>query len=133
MAELGNNIIVTADNKVICGTKANTIHSDCETIEIASASDSQWQHFIAGRKKWSVSVDFLLVASSSGNMSVSIGNLLSVGSVYTLIIKTRNGGGVQGSAILKTMDLRGAVGSLATGSWKFEGNGPLEQYPTPTT
>lgn len=133
MAELGNSIIVTADNKVICGTKANTIQSDCETIEIASASDSQWQHFIAGRKKWSVSVDFLLVASSSGNMSVSIGNLLSVGSVYTLIIKTRNGGGVQGSAILKTMDLRGAVGSLATGSWKFEGNGPLEQYPTPTT
>ena len=133
MAELGNNIIVAADNKVICGTKANAIQCDCETIEIASASDSQWQHVVAGRKKWSVTVDFLLVAASSGNMSVSIGNLLSVDSAYTLIIKTRNGGGVQGSAILKTMDLRGAVGSLATGSWKFEGNGPLEQYPTPTT
>lgn len=133
MAELGNNIIVAADNKVICGTKANAIQCDCETIEIASATDSQWVHKIAGRKSWSVSVDFLLVAASSGNMSVSIGNLLSVGSAYTLIIKTRNGGGVQGSAILKTMDLRGAVGSLATGSWKFEGNGPLEQYPTPTT
>lgn len=133
MAELGNNIIVTADNKVICGTKANTIQSDCETIEIASTSDSQWQHFIAGRKKWSVSVDFLLVESSSGNMSVSIGNLLSVGSAYTLIIKTRNGGGVQGSAILNAMDLRGVVGNLASGSWKFVGNGPMEQYPTPTT
>jgi predicted secreted protein len=133
MAELGNNILVIANDKVICGTKANAIQCDCETIEIASASDSQWQHVVAGRKKWSVTVDFLLVAASSGNMSVSIGNLLSVDSSYTLIIKTRNGGGVQGSAILKTMDLRGAVGSLATGSWKFEGNGPLEQYPTPTT
>ena len=125
MAELGNNIIVLADSKVICGTKANTIQCDCETIEIASASDSQWEHIIAGRKKWSVTVDFLLVAASSGNMSVSIGNLLSVGSSYTLIIKKRNGSGVKGSAILKSMQVQGAVGSLATGSWKFEGNGEL--------
>ena len=125
MAELGTNIIVTADNKVICGTKANTIQCDCDTIEIASDSDSQWQHIIAGRKKWSVTVDFLLVAASSGNMSVSIGNLLSVGSSYTLIIKKRNGSGVTGSAILKSMQVQGAVGSLATGSWKFEGNGEL--------
>ena len=125
MAELGNNIIVLANNKVICGTKANTIQCDCETIDIASASDSEWQHIIAGRKKWSVTVDFLLVAASTGNMAVSIDDLLSVGSSYTLIIKKRNGSGVTGSAILDAMDLRGAVGSLATGSWKFKGNGAL--------
>ena len=125
MAELGNNIIVLANNKVICGTKANTIQCDCETIDIASASDSEWQHIIAGRKKWSVTVDFLLVDASTGNMAVSIDDLLSVGSSYTLIIKKRNGSGVTGSAILDAMDVRGAVGSLATGSWKFKGNGAL--------
>lgn len=126
MAELGYNIIVMADNKAICGTKVNTILCDCETIEIASADDNAWVHKIAGRKTWSVTADFLLVAATSGNMSVSIGNLLSVGSVYTLLINTRNGSvGVTGSAILKTMQLQGAVGSLATGSWKFEGSGAL--------
>jgi len=125
MAELGTNIIVLADSKVICGTKANTIQCDAETIEIASSSDSQWVHRIAGRRSWSVTVDFLLVAASIGNMSVSIGNLLSVGSSYTLIIKKRNGSGVTGSAILKSMSAQGAVGNLATGSWKFEGNGAL--------
>ena len=125
MAELGYNIIVMADSKVICGTKANTIVCDCETIEISSATDSLWAHKIAGRKSWSVTVDFLLVDASSGNMAVSIGNLLSVGSVYTLLINTRNGVGVTGSAILKSMQVQGAVGSLATGSWKFEGSGAL--------
>lgn len=127
MAELGNNIIVLADNKVICGTKANTIQCDCETIEIASASDSQWEHIIAGRKKWSVTVSFLLVATPSDNthMTPSLGNLLSVGSSYTLIIKKRNGSGVTGSAILQSMEIAATQGNLATGSWKFAGNGSL--------
>lgn len=125
MATLGADILVIADNKVICGTKANTIQCEAETIEIASASNQQWEHIIAGRRKWSVTVSFLLVPSSSGNMSVSVGNLLSVGSSYELIIKKRDGSGVTGSAILKSMEISGARGSLATGSWKFEGNGPL--------
>lgn len=126
MATLGNDILVLADNKVICGTKANTVQSGAETIEIASESGQDWFHCIAGRKQWSVTVSFLLVPASTGNMSVSVGNLLSVGSSYTLIIKKRNGSGVKGSAILKTMEVSGVRGNLATGSWKFEGNGALE-------
>lgn len=125
MAELGKNIIVLADNKVICGTKANTIQCGCETIEIADANDGEWVHKVAGRKTWSVTVSFLLVAASSGNMAVNIRNLLSVGSSYTLVIKPNGGSGVTGTALLTSMEVQGAVGSLATGSWKFEGNGAL--------
>lgn len=125
MAELGKNIIVKADDKVICGTKANSIQCECETIEIASADDGAWVHRIAGRKSWSVSVDFLLVPASTGNMAVNVRNLLSVGSTYTLVIKSSLDNGVTGSAILKSMYVSGAVGSLVTGTWKFEGNGSL--------
>ena len=127
MAELGKNIIVTANNKVICGTKANSIQCGCETIEIADANDGSWVHRVAGRKSWSVTVNFLMVAASSGNTAVNIRSLLNVGTTYTLIIKSSaSGDQVTGSAILKSMDVQGAVGNLATGSWKFEGNGALE-------
>ncbi len=122
MAELGKNIIVTANNEVICGTKANSIQCDCETIEIADANDGSWVHRVAGRKSWSVTVNFLI----SGNTAVNIRSLLNVGTTYTLIIKSSaSGDQVTGSAILKSMDVQGAVGNLATGSWKFEGNGAL--------
>ena len=58
-------------------------------------------------------------------MTPSLGNLLSVGSSYTLIIKKRNGSGVTGSAILQSMEIAATQGNLATGSWKFAGNGSL--------
>ena len=125
MAELGKNIIVKADDQVICGTKANSIQCGCETIEIASAEDGAWVHRIAGRKSWSVTVDFLLVPATDDNKAVNVRSLLSVGSTYTLFIKSGLDNGVTGSAILKSMDVQGAVGNLATGSWKFEGNGAL--------
>ena len=133
MATLGKDILVIADGQVICGTKANSIQCDCETVEIASASDNGWVHRIAGRKSWSVTVNCLIVPATSGNKAISIKNLLSVGSSYTLRIKPRNGSAsesVQGAAILKTMELNAVIGGLATGSWKFEGNGPLVE---PTT
>jgi hypothetical protein len=83
-------------------------------------------HRVAGRKSWSVTVNFLMVAASSGNTAVNIRSLLNVGTTYTLIIKSSaSGDQVTGSAILKSMDVQGAVGNLATGSWKFEGNGEL--------
>ena len=132
-ATLGNDIIVLADGKVICGTKTNDIQCDAELVNVSSSSDGAWVHRVVGRKEWSVTVSFILVPASTGNMSVSIGNLLSVGSSYTLRIKPRNGSAsdsLQGSAFLKSMKVTGTRGNLATGSWQFVGNGPLT---VPTT
>lgn len=134
-ATLGNDIIVLADSKVICGTKTNDIQCDAELVNVSSSSDGAWVHRVVGRKEWSVTVSFLLVnvASDTTHQSVSIGNLLSVGSSYTLRIKPRNGlasDSLQGSAFLKSMKVTGTRGNLATGSWQFVGNGPLT---VPTT
>lgn len=121
MAILGNNIIVLMGGTAIAGTKSDELQVDCETIEIASATDQGWTHYLAGRKSWSLTVGFLLLANSD------IRNVLNNGSNVTLIIKGRNDNSntLTGNAIMRTQKLTFTQGNLAQGSIQFIGNGPL--------
>jgi len=121
MAILGNNIIVLMNGVAIAGTKSDELQVDCETIEIASATDQGWTHYIAGRKSWSLTVGFLLLANAD------IRNVLNNGSNVTLIIKGRNDNSntLTGNAIMRTQKLTFTRGNLAQGSIQFIGNGPL--------
>ena len=121
MAILGNNIIVLMGGTAIAGTKSDELQVDCETIEIASATDQGWTHYLAGRKSWSLTVGFLLLAQSD------IRNVLNNGSNVTLIIKGRNDNSntLTGNAIMRTQKLTFTQGNLAQGSIQFIGNGPL--------
>ena len=96
MAVLGNNIIVYMNGQAIAGTKSDEIQVESDTIEIASATDQDWVHQIAGRKSWSLNVGWLVLAN-----------------------------GVTGAAILKTVKITATRGNLAQGSFAFTGNGPL--------
>ena len=106
----------------IAGTKSNELQTECETIEIASSTNSDWVHRIAGRKSWSVNVGFLVLANTD------VRKALLVGSIVTLKFKERNStdvNGVTGSAIIRTCKISAIRGNLATGSFAFEGSGPL--------
>lgn len=122
MAILGNNIIVYMGGTAIAGTRSDEIQTECETIPIASATNSDWVHKIAGRKSWSLNVGFLVLADSD------VRKALLVGSTVTLKFKGRNAtdaNGLSGSAIIKTCKISAIRGNLATGSFAFEGTGPL--------
>lgn len=125
----GNNIIIYSGSAAIAGTKSNEIQTECETIEISSPSAGQWREHIVGRKEWSVSVDFLLLASTD------VLGLLQIGNAFTLKVVTRSGNTttvqLEGPAILKTVTNKYTRGNLAAGSYKFVGNGALAE-PTPT-
>ena len=127
MAEIGNNIIVTwndgGTDQVIAGTRTNEINGDTDLLEVCSASDEQWKHFITGRKSWTVNVGFLLLADG-----IDAKGVLKVGNTYTLYFKKRNGGGVTGSAILKNFKASAPINGLSTGSFVFQGNGSLSDY-----
>ena len=97
MAVLGNNIIVYMNGQAIAGTKSDEIQVESDTIEIASATDQDWVHQIAGRKSWSLNVGWLVLAN------LDVRKVLLAGSAVT--IKMR--------------------GNLAQGSFAFTGNGPL--------
>lgn len=127
MTELGNNIVVTWNDgnsqQVIAGTKANELQCDSEMLEVCSATDEEWKHFLKGRKTWSVNVSFLLLANG-----IDIKAVLKVDRTYTLYIRKRSGGGVYGSAILKSFKASAPINGLANGSFVFQGTGALSEY-----
>lgn len=122
MAVLGNNIIVLMGGVAIAGTKSDELQVDCKTIEIASASDQGWEHCISGRKSWSLTVSWLVLANTDVRKALQVGNAV------TIKIKGRgesDANGLSGSAILRTCKVTAIRGNLATGSFAFVGNGPL--------
>jgi len=122
MAVLGNNILVYMNGTAIAGTKSDELHVDSDTIPVASATDQDWEHAIAGRKKWGLNVGWLVLANAD------VRKVLLAGSTVTIKIKGRgaaDSSGVTGSAILKTCKISAVRGNLATGSFAFVGNGPL--------
>ena len=122
MAIQGNNIIVLMNGQAIAGTKSDELQVDCETIEIASATDQGWTHYISGRKSWSLTVGWLVLANTD------VRKVLLAGSVVTIKIKGRgdtDANGLQGSAIISKAKITAIRGNLATGSFAFVGNGPL--------
>lgn len=122
MAVLGNNIIVFMNGTAIAGTKSDEIQVESDTIEVASETDQEWVHLISGRKSWSLTVGWLVLANQD------VRKLLLAGSVVTIKIKGRgesDSNGVTGAAILKTVKVTATRGNLATGSFAFVGNGPL--------
>lgn len=122
MAVLGNNIIVYMNGQAIAGTKSDEIQVESDTIEVASATDQEWTHYISGRKSWSLTVGWLVLANQD------VRKMLLAGSVVTIKIKGRgesDSSGVTGSAILRTVKVTATRGNLAQGSFAFVGNGPL--------
>ena len=110
------------NGQAIAGTKSDEIQVDSETIEIASATDQDWVHLLAGRKSWSLNVGWLVLANQD------VRKVLLAGSVVTVKIKGRgesDSSGLQGAAILKTVKITATRGNLAQGSFAFIGNGPL--------
>ena len=120
MAQLGNNILVFLNGTAIAGTKSNEIQTDCEMIEITNMTSAQWRQFIAGRKQWTVSTGFLVLAGAD------ITKMLTVGTTYTLQFRDRAGSNIiEGQAILKTCKISATRGNLATGAFSFQGTGEL--------
>lgn len=122
MAQLGNNILVYLNGTAIAGTKSNEIQTECDMIEVTNQNSAQWRQYLAGRKNWSVSTGFLVLAAADTK------KLLNVGMTYTLRFRDRAGTSIlQGQAIMKQCKISAARGSLATGSFTFQGSGELAE------
>lgn len=128
MAVNGNTIIIKKGGTAIAATKSNEITVDSETIEIASPSIGDWRSFISGRKEWSLTTNFLLLSAGDIKNRLYENSQLTVGQTYSLTICTNASGGathLTGNAILKTYKVTATRGNLCTGSFMFEGTGPL--------
>lgn len=122
MAENGNNIIVFMGGTAIAATKSDEIQVDGEAIEIANASEQDWKSHIAGRRSWSLNVNWLITAVTD------IRKVLLVNSRVQLKIKGRSATdaqGLTGYALIRSCNVRMTRGSLSVGSFSFVGDGAL--------
>ena len=127
MAVLGNNIFIATNDatlspgtsKIIAGTRTNEINTECGAIEIASASQQDWQEIIAGRKSWSLSVGWLLLANAD------VQKILKVGTMVTVYVKTGSTQLLTGTALITQARLTLGQGNLANGSFAMKGSGAL--------
>ena len=126
MATKGHDIIIGTMSgttfTAIAAVKSQSITTQCGLIETASATQQEWEEYVAGRKSWSLTVGWLVLANQD------VRKVLLAGSVVTIKIKGRgesDSSGVSGSAILKTVKITATRGNLAQGSFAFVGNGPL--------
>lgn len=122
MAVNGNDILVLMNGTAVAHARTSEIQVDGEVIEISSPSQGQWREFIAGRKEWSVKLDYLVFFNT--NMK----RLVTVGTTVTLMIKGRNASdsyGLTGRAIITAAAQTYTRGKLIAGSFTFSGASAL--------
>lgn len=122
MAELGKNIKIYAGSSgtspLIAMAKTCTISKKCGIIEKASATNATSKEFIADREEWEISLGHLVSSSAPFEGLLKVRGTYGISVVIGTTRKT-------GTAICTQAEITGSVGSLATGSIKFKGSGPL--------
>ena len=122
MAELGKDVQIYAGSSgtspLIAMAKTCTISKKCGLIEKASATNATSKEFIADREEWEISLGHLVSSSAPFEGLLKVRGTYGISVVIGTTRKT-------GTAICTQADITGSVGSLATGSIKFKGTGPL--------
>lgn len=127
MAILGRDIYVCVGSgsaaEIIAGTRNNEFQVSCDELEKSSPTSDDWKEFLAGRKEWSITTNFLMLTSST------VQSLLNVGNTYMLQIVSRSGSSasieLEGEAILTVCKFSATEDNLVQGSFQFRGNGAL--------
>jgi predicted secreted protein len=126
----GNYIIIRRCGKAIAGTKSDVIKTAAKTIEKSSPTSGLWEEFVAGRKSWSFSVNYLITnvngVADEERESFGIGDLLTVGTKYTIDICANSVVLLSGEAICESCDITARTGALIQGIFSFKGTGALQ-------
>ena len=123
----GNNIIIYTYQGsswvAVAATKSDELQAKAEMLKKASAEQQDWDEYESGRKGWGLNVNWLVSAVSD------IRKVLTVGSKVKIHVGGRSGynasTGVTGFAFIETCKVNATRGSIAQGSFVFQGTGPL--------
>ena len=123
----GKDIIVYSGSTAIAATTVNDISNAAELQPFSSPNTADYKEYRAKDKSWRIITNYL-VTSSSGALT----DLLKVGNTYTLVIgatgqTASSKQGLTGSAICQECRIVATNGNLCTGSFVFQGSGPLTQ------
>ena len=120
----GNDIILKDSNNgtVLAASKSLELNINDETIEVGRTSGEMWRKFITGRKDWSVSVSTLV---SAGQFKASVGMIGKTYRVKFVVGISATTALLSGTCICKQVKITDQKGSVAKGSFVFQGTGAL--------
>ena len=104
--------------------RSNDIQTGCDTIEKASSSQQDWKEYVAGRKGWTLTVNYLVLASTQ------VADLLYAGQLFDITMKSGNTNLLTGTALMTAVKQVATVGNLATGAFTLQGSGALSAAST---
>ena len=123
----GNDIIISTYQGsswvAVAAVKSDELQTECEMIPKASADQQSWNEYEPGRKGWTLNTNWLVSAVAD------IRKVLTIGTKVKIHVGSRSGysatTGVTGFAWVKTCKVNATRGSIAQGSFVFQGTGPL--------
>lgn len=126
---LGKNVLIYSDatgtTPVIAAAKNCTINIKYDMIEKASSTQSTAKEFITGRYEWELTVDHLVVASTTGRPNTEFEGIKLAGQ-RVLISVVINNVRKKGYVIVPQAGISAPVNGLATGSVTFKGDGEFD-------
>ena len=108
---------------LIAAAKSCAIHRQCQALPVASATDSDNENYLPGRKGWSIDLSHLITTD---------GISLDEGTYYNIQVLIGSSTTWVGTALCTQCDIQGTQGNLGTGSIKLLGSGPLGPAPSQT-
>ena len=109
-------ILNSGGTALIAAAKSCTIRRHADAIETASATDSTSKHYIAGRKEWSIDLQYFVSTD---------GATLEEGQTYSIQVAVGASATWTGDVLCTDSQIDSTVGNLSQGSIKLLGNGPL--------
>ena len=101
--------------------KSDDIQTRADTIEKASSTQQDWKEYIAGRKEWTLTTNYLVLAAAK------LTDVLLVGQSFDITVRhISENVALTGQALLTDCKQTHTVNSLCQGSFTFRGNGPLQ-------
>ena len=114
-------LLDTNNNTVVAAAKSIEINVKCDTAERTSANNGLYREYITGRKDWNFQISSLVTSSQFSGAKTMVGTTYAVkfslqGSTAALM---------SGKAICTQAKITDQKGSIAKGSFVFQGTGAL--------
>ena len=116
-------IMNSGGTALIACAKSCTIRRHADAIETASATDQTSKHYVAGRKEWSIDLQYFV---STGGVT------LEEGQAYSIQVAVGASATWTGDVLCTDCEISATMGNLSQGSIKLLGNGPLNTSGTQT-
>lgn len=114
-------LLDTSNNTVVAAAKSIEINVKCDTVERTSANIALYREYITGRKDWNFQISNLVTSSQFSGAKSMVGTTYDV--KFTLQGTTT--ALMSGKAICTQAKITDQKGSIAKGSFVFQGTGAL--------